>query len=119
MITLGDQARQQITTLQCNVSPITGFIRHAVPPVLHSYCSPDEARDEQNIALKCYDLLACLIAQSNHPPINSSMPNDFKLTLNFHVIVNNYRLLNKGTGWLNAVHCIKVKSTEKQVEIVC
>ena len=81
-------------------------------------CSPDEACDEQNIALKCCDLLACLIAPSNNPTINSSTPNNFKLTLHFHVIVNKFKLLNKGTGWLNAVHCIKAKSTEKQVENV-
>ena len=42
MIILDDQARQQMTlhfqlSLQCNVSPITGFVRH-------TGCMPDEAK---------------------------------------------------------------------------
>ena len=53
MIILDDQARQQMTlhfqlSLQCNVSPITGFIRHT-------------ARY----------LLVCLIVQNNHPTIHN------------------------------------------------
>ena len=44
MIILDDQARQQMTlhfqlSLQCNVSPITGFVRHTAS-------WPDEARDD-------------------------------------------------------------------------
>ena len=44
MIILHDQSRQQMTlhfqlSLQCNVSPITGFVRHTAG------CMPDEARD--------------------------------------------------------------------------
>ena len=52
MIILDDQARQQMTlhfqlSLQChcNVSPITGFVRHTA-------CMPDEAHDGRNVALK-------------------------------------------------------------------
>ena len=50
MIILGDQTRQQMTlhfqlSLQCNVSPITGFVRHTA-------CMPDEACDGRNVALK-------------------------------------------------------------------
>ena len=46
MIILDDQACQQMTlhfqlSLQCNVSPITGFV-----------LMPDEARDGRNVALK-------------------------------------------------------------------
>ena len=51
MIILDDQARQQMTlhfqlSLQCNVSPITGFVRHTV---------------------------ACLIVQNNHPTTREDM----------------------------------------------
>ena len=32
--------------IQCNVSPITGFVRHT-----KLFCMPDEARDGRNVAL--------------------------------------------------------------------
>ena len=76
MMILDDQARQQNLmtlhfqlSLQYNVSPIMGFVRHT-------------ARDGRNVALKWQlevksHLLACLIIQNNHPTINSSMPNNF------------------------------------------
>ena len=59
MIILDDQARQQMTlhfqlSLECSVSPITGFVRHTAvcltKPVIG--CMPDEARDGRNVALK-------------------------------------------------------------------
>ena len=36
--------------IQCNVSPIMGFVRHTKLK-LTQFCMPDEARDGQNVAL--------------------------------------------------------------------
>ena len=59
MIILDDQARQQMTlhfqlSLQCNVSPITGFVRHTanVQYIVAVCCMPDKARDGRNVVLK-------------------------------------------------------------------
>ena len=77
MIILDNQARQQMTlhfqlSLQCNGSPITGFVRHTAE-------------------VKSY-LLVCLIVQNNHPPINSRMPNNFH-TFNMNMNVGHVRIV--------------------------
>ena len=83
MIILDDQARQQITlhfqlSLQCNVSPITGFVRHTAmmyavclmkPVSIVAVCLSKPVMGETlhwSDNWKCH-LLTCLIVQSNHP----------------------------------------------------
>ena len=58
---MDDRAHHETFVNQCNVSPITGFVRHT--KLKQKFCMPDEARDGRNVALidKCF--MVCSIVQ--------------------------------------------------------